>query len=310
MKKIFYICVFTGCILACKKDVGTDAPTAGFTAVNAREIKDDTLVFKLGDTCKFNVSGYADNIAYWSGIAGNQYDNRIRSAALGKLLLSFTSQAQYGTQSNTLKVLATTKLAGLDSVSVVNANWTDITARTPLPAGSATLSTGDVDITDLVSSLSDTLYIAFKYSGVTGSTQRTWTITNYTLTNTGADFNNVLSNLVNDVSYWTIYGNVRTGNDSDKNKVWIATTSNLKIIGGDAAAPTNTSWIISRPLFAGRLTPDIPTATVKNLTAAATTSYEYTYSAAGVYKATFAFYNNTKDVTKSGIKQFNIKITP
>ncbi|WP_316798113.1 DUF5017 domain-containing protein [Pedobacter frigidisoli] len=306
MKKILYISFLLSIvIMACKKEITAEAPTVDFTVRNAKSTIGDTLVFKLGDTCKFDVSGYADNIAHWSGIVGNNYDNRNRTSALGKLILTFSTTMQFGTQANTFKVLAIKNLASLDSATVVNANWTDITSRTTLATSATAVSTGNVDVTDLVSSADDVLYLAFKYSGVTGSTQRTWVISNYSLTNIGSDFSYVLSNLANDASYWTRYGNVWTPTSAR----WTATSSALTIVGGAATLPTNTSWIITKPLYVGRITQDIPTATVKNLASAAVTYYEYKYAAVGTYKSTFAYFSNTKDNTNAGSKNFYIKIT-
>lgn len=289
---------------ACKKDLTTDAPTAGINLINARATIGDTLVFKLGDTCKFALDGYADNIAFWGGTTGNKYEYRDRAMAQGVPTLSFTSTAQFGTQTNTLQVLATNKLPSRDSATVVNAAWTNITARTPLATSATAVNTGNVDLADLVSGVNDSLFIAFKYSGVTGSTQRTWTITNYTVNNVLGDYSYNLGSLANDNAYWTRYGNVWTPASAR----WVATTTALTIVGGAATLPTNTSWIVSKALYVGRVSPDIATATVKNITASATTSYAYKYAAVGKYRATFVAYNVNPNERKTTTKEFNIKV--
>ncbi len=305
MKYLFNICLLAGLIFtACKKDLTTDAPTAGINLVNARSTIGDTLVFKLGDTCRFAFDGYADNIAFWSGTVGNKYEYRDRAMALGTPTLSFTSTAQFGTQTNTLQVLATNKLPSRDSTTVVNAAWTNITARTPLATSATAVNTGNVNLSDLVSGANDSLFIAFKYSGVTGSTQRTWTITNYTVNNVLSDYTYNLASLVNDNAYWTRYGNVWTPASAR----WVPTTTALTIVGGTATAPTNTSWIVSKALYVGRVSPDISTATVKNITASATKAYTYKYLAAGKYKATFVSYNVNPNENKTAVKEFNIKV--
>jgi hypothetical protein len=118
------------------------------------------------------------------------------------------------------------------------------------------------------------------------------------------DYVSNLSTLASDANFWTRYGNVST----PANARWVATTTALTLVGGAAAAPTNTSWIISKPLYVGRVNPDISTATVKNITASATTSYAFKYDAIGKYKATFIMYNVTPDDRKEVLKEFNIKI--
>lgn len=293
--------------ISCEKELKTDVPSVNFTVTNARQVVDDTFVYHLGDTCRFNIDGYADNITYWAGTSGNEYKYRTRNKALGNILLSFTSQAQYGSETNTLKVFSTTNLPNLDSATVVSASWTDITERTPLSiTGNTTVNTDNVNISDLVKNPEDALYIAFKYtSTITSGNRRSWTITNYTVKNVGTDFNSTIGDLTNDATLWTRYGNVW----NPASRRWTATASNLKIDGGTQSDPNNESWIISKPMYVGRVNPDIPTATVKTINSTLK-DYEYTYNAVGNYKVTFVSYNTTKDETKSEIKQFNIKIIP
>lgn len=292
------------CLFACKKELSTDLPTLDITLTNPRTIVGDTLVFKLGDTCKFALDGYADNVVFWGGTPGNKYEFKNRSSAFGIPTLSFTSTAQYGAQNNTLQVLATNKLPAKDSASVVNAAWINITNRTPLATSATAVNTGNVNLSDLVNGASDSLFIAFKYLGLTGSTQRTWTITNYTVNNVLNDYAYSLSSLANDNAFWTRYGNVWLPTSSR----WVATTTALTLVGGAASAPTNTSWIISKPLYVGRIAPDVPTATVKNITASASSAYNYKYLAVGKYKITFLSYNATVDNNQMVIKEFNLKI--
>ena len=306
MKKLFYILCASLVVLACKKGVDADKPTVEVTATNARETKGDTLIYKLGDTCKFNISGYADNITFWSGNVGSLYSLRARNQAFGKLQLSFTTTAANGTQAATLKVLAITNLKNLDSVTLYNADWKDITSRMNLATTSTAVNTGTVDVTDLVTSPSDVLFLAFRYAGQTGTAQRTWVISNFSFNSTGADFNYPLITIANDVSYWTVYGNVWAPNG----RKWIPTSSSLTIAGGDATQPNNVSWLVSKPLYVNRVVPDQPTAIVKNLTAATPNFFQYKYAAVGVYKVSFVAYNHTVNDTKTVSKDLLIKVSP
>ncbi|QPH38983.1 DUF5017 domain-containing protein [Pedobacter endophyticus] len=305
MKYLLNTCLFASLLFgACKKELSTDAPSVNVALNNARSNIGDTLVFKLGDTCRFAFDGYADNIVFWAGTNKNKYEFKDRAMELGIPTLSFTSTAQWGSQNNTLQVLATNKLPALDSVTVVNANWTNITSRTPLATSATAVNTGSVNLSDLVSNENDSLFIAFKYTGTTGSTQRTWVISNYTVNNVLPGYSFNLASLASDNVFWTRYGNVWT----PTNARWVATTNALTIVGGGVTAPSNTSWIVSKPMYVGRVSPDIPTAIVKNITASATTAYEYKYASVGKYKATFVFYNTTLSENKLEVKEFNIKI--
>lgn len=291
-------------VASCTKKLETTAPTFQVSIDRARLVA-DTFTYKIGDTTQFLFSGNADNIAFYSGEPGKKYENRKASSKLGKLTLSFSSKAEFGTQTNTLQVLATNKLATLDSATVVNASWTNITAKAALSTSATVVNSGTIDLTDQVTGDKDSLFIAFKYSGVTGSTQRTWTITNYVVNNVLADQTVAVSNLTTDASFWIRYGDVwnpATGR-------WTATATDLKITGGNATALTNTSWIISRPLYVGQISPDVSVG-IKSITEPAKTGYPYKYTTAGVYKATFVAFNHTVDEQQTVIKEVIIKVIP
>lgn len=308
MKKLLIIIAGVGLTFtfACKKGLTTEAPSSTVSLNNSRSVVDGTMVFKLGDTCKFEFEGFANNISFWAGTMGNAYQNRNRSTAAGDPILSFTSAAQWGAQSNTLTVLATNKLPGRDSASVVNANWTNITSRLALATSATAVNSGDVNLKDLVSGVNDSLFIAFKYDGLTGSTQRTWTITNYSVVNKGDGFSFQLASNAIDASLgnWFRYGNVWTPASAR----WTVSATSMVIVGGPATQASNTSWLVSKPIYVGRATSDIPTASVKNVTGSATSSYNYKYTQIGEYKATFVMFNATPNDYQEVVKEFNIRI--
>lgn len=301
LKSIYYL-LFPVVLLAgaCTKKTLVDAPALNISLDNAH-LSGDTYTYKLGDTVKFQLSGYAANVTLYTGDAGHNYDYRTRFITGGKPQLSFTSAEQYGLQTNTLQLLATNKLTALDSTHIVTAAWTDITSRAVLSTGSAVAS-GAIDLSDLVSNPADSLFIAFKYTGVTGTTQRTWTITNFAVNNILPDQTYALSNLTTDVSYWT---RVKIGAAAG----WSTpTTAQLQVTGGAATAPNNISWIVSKPLYLGRVAPDVAVSLL-NISSANTTGYNYKYAAVGTYTATFIIFNNSVDEQKTVVKQFKINIT-
>lgn len=306
MKRI-YIILLPAIVLAaaaCTKKLTVDMPSLSISLDPARQVA-DTFVYKLGDTTNFVFTGSAANIAFYPGDAGRAYDNRNRVQSLGTATLSFSSKAEFGTQANTLQLLATNKLKALDSATVVNAGWTDITSRAALATSATVVNSGTINLTDLVSGAGDSLFIAFKYAGVTGSTQRTWTITNFTVNNVLPDITYNTASLAADASYWTRYGNVW----NPANGRWAATTTQLQVVGGGATNPTNTSWIVSKALYLGRVSPDISIG-LKSINNPDLTGYPFKYAAAGTYKATFVVFNNTVKEQETVVKQFYIKVTP
>lgn len=319
MKIIYFLAGLGILFTSCYKKMTADEPAfnVSIDPIKVTQLA-DTFNIKLGDTARFVFSGDAGNVVFYSGETGKRYEFRNRAAKLGAVNLSFSSKLELGTQTNTLQVLATTKLAGLDSATVVNASWTDITGRLPLATNATVLPTGNIALNDLISSENDSLFIAFKYNGTTGSLQPTWTITGYAVNNLQPPINGVndvtysVGAIGTDASQWKSYGNVW----SPANAKWVATGSALTIAGGAATAPTNTAWLVSKPLYIGRLNPDIPTATIKTVNGVLPIltdlrpGYTYKYAASGLYKASWVYYNNTAKEEERRVKEFWVRVTP
>lgn len=313
MKIKYILYALLCCILlnACSKELDVESPNDLSISIDPSLIKDGVVNLKVGDTAKFLMSGNAENITFYSGEVGRNYLYADRKLALGATQLAFTSNATNGTQANTLQVLATTSLAKLDSTNVVGANWTDITSRAVLSTGAGAKASGTIDLSDLVKNPSDSLTFAFKYTGTTGSAQRTWTITALTVNNVLTDGTIIPQlTLATDVTYWSRY---RIGTSVN----WATpSTTQLQVVGGGATAANNTSWIVSRPVFVGRVNPD-PATVVKHLgseipkyTIAGKTysGYNYVYTKAGTYTATITAFNITTGDRKEVVKQFTIKV--
>lgn len=311
--KRFYT-VLTGLVLitACTKKMGVDTPnmsisinTASSTA--ASNMLADTFVYKLGDTTRFIFTGTTGNLIVYTGDSTHNYDNKDRSAVLGTATLSFTSNASANiAQSNTLKLLATNKLPGLDSASITSATWTDITSRAALSTNATSVNSGVVTLSDLANGANDSLFVAFKYSGVTGTVQPTWTITNFIINNVLPDVTYNLSTLATDANYWT---KIRVAPNTSP--IWVASATSLILTGGAATNPNNVGWVISKPLYIGRVIPDlsIPLININGYTNnASATSYFYKYAKTGTYKVVFMAFNNTLAEQKSVFKQFYVKV--
>jgi hypothetical protein len=290
---------------ACKK-LTTTTPTL-VVSLDPSRLVGDTFTYKLGDTTAFLFSGIAGNVAVYTGDSTHNYNYRNRSQQLGATTLSFSSAEQYGTQTNTLKVLATDKLPDLGTESVLDASWTDITSRAVLATSATATPSGAVNLSDLVSGENDSLFVAFEYTGAGGSTQRTWTITNFVVNNVLPDENYPLSTLATDANYWTKFNIVPSS------AMWVTSTTQLQVTGGNATAPNNTSWIISKPIYAGRVAPDIsiPLININGFTNnASAAGYNYKYAKPGTYTVVFLIFNNTVEEQKTVTQTFYVKVTP
>ncbi len=298
-------------ITACNKHLSVDTPSmsisinpAGSTATTTKIA--DTFVYKLGDTTKFIFTGTTGNLIVYTGDATHNYDYKDRSSAQGNTILSFTSAVANATQTNTLKVLATDKLPGLDSTSVVTANWTDITSRATIATNATATASGNITLNDLSSSASDSLFVALKYSGVTGTIQPTWTITNFLVNNVLPDVTYNLTSLTTDATYFT---KIRQAPSTAP--IWVASTTSLVFTGGAATNPTNTGWVITKPLYVGRVSPDvsIPLININGYTNnASATGYYYKYTAVGTYKVVFVSFNETAKDQKTVVSTFYVQV--
>lgn len=311
----FILFIFVSLAVSCSKKIEVKNPDGlNISVNNQRSQVQDTLYFNLKDTVKFIINGNVDNIIFYSGEAGHQYKFTNRTSVAGVIpQLSFTSVTNTSVQANTLKVLATNKVNIQDSTSIVSTSWTDITSRVQLASGTTAVNSGVANLTDIVSGTNDSLFVAFKYSGTTGTLQRNWTITNLTINGLlpEGNTNNLLS-LVSAANYWKILGNIWTPSSSK----WSASTTQLQITGGTVTAPNNTSWIVSPPLYVGAVYPDKPvvvkyaSSALPSYTVSGITYYGYNqvYATPGLYKAIFVYFNKSIDDQKTAVKEYYIRV--
>lgn len=310
MKRIYFVIAGLVGIMACNKHLSVETPNLSISINPSSSTAfvntiADTFVYKLGDTTKFLFAGSTGNLMVYTGDATHNYDYKDRKAVLGNTTLSFSSAITNTGQLNTLSLLATNKLNGLDSTSIVGANWTDITNRANLATSATATASGNINLNDLVSSPNDSLFVALKYTGVTGTLQPTWTITNFTVNNILPDVTYNLTSLTDAL----VFSKLRVAPSTSP--IWVASTSSLSITGGAATNPNNTGWIVTKPLYVGRVTPDvsIPLININSYTNNATaTGYNYKYAAVGTYKVVFIIFNNTSNDQRTQMKVFYVKV--
>ena len=258
-----------------------------------------STTYKVGDTVHFNFTGNPDFISFYSGEDGFDYANRERTAADGKPQLQFTSYAQYGTQVNTLQLLVSTDFSGTyDAASIGKATWTDVTDRATLSTGKDNTPSGIVDLSDILAQKKP-IFMAFKYTGVNGGTQKTWTLKNLTL-NLLKTNNKILP--ITDISS-AGWKQVSLKNPA---AVWSISASQLRIAGGNDKADDNEDWVISKLLYLNQVLPDV-SIPIKNVTQNFS-SFDYVFSAPGNYKVVFLAANATADKQQSTTQEINLTI--
>lgn len=313
MKKIYFIklvLISLGFIFfSCDRQ---DLETPEFT------VWTDSITYKVGDEITFKFSGNPENIVFWSGEAGHVFENRNRLSEKGTLqTFQFTSQVGAGSQNNNLSVLISKDFNGnYDSVNVSKASWIDVTGRCILSSSATTASgpsalSGQIDITD-IDNTSKPLYFAFHYLSEQNSLiPRSWTISNFTVTNKLAD--GTTTTIVSNVGS----ARFKSLNLKDTTYRWDFRPDNINPTSMKVAASTvaqalpNDDWAISAPIDINEVKKTdfgIPVSSLLTLTPS--TTFIYAFTKPGTYKVTFEAFNQNLDTKKSVTKEITLTIIP
>lgn len=166
-----------------------------------------------------------------------------------KTKLEFTSYRQYGYQSNTLSIWVSTDFSGDYTEEGINkATWVEITPRATLSTGADNIPSGPIDLSDFASQ--GPIYLAFRYTGVGGTTQRAWTIKNIVIKNKLDDGTEFPIATISDAGW----GWVRL-NPSSSQQRWVITETQLQFVGGNETYGSNLGWVISKPIDLKKLPP-------------------------------------------------------
>lgn len=287
---------------ACQEKYEVEDPTLDVTT--------DKTEYNVGDSVVFYLHGNPDLITFYSGESGHEYRYRDRlERESGKTEVEFISRVLWGTQPDNLQVMVSSDFGGeYDSISVVNASWTNVSDRFTLStaaggAAGADTPSGKVDLSDLIVS-GKPFYFAFQYKGrkapddnPTAKTQRTWRIVNFNMTATFEDSEvSTLANL--------------------SSAGWIAVDV-IKSVGAWAiASPVqfnpngclteSESWAISKPLYPNKTAPDNGLA-VKNYSQRRE-SFRHAYQEPGTYTVTFEASNANFNGQKTIVREMTITV--
>lgn len=303
MKKIIFVLSVSGLFLAACSEKEIQAPDDFEVAVT-------TTKYKLGDSVQFNLSGAPDNITFYSGEPGHEYDKRdFFSSDEGTLTLQFNSQTRAGaTLPRNISVLISTDFNGeYNEQDVKAAKWTDITGRAVMPANTASnadVVSGEINLDDL--KVKDRpMYVAFRYvsEDAAGTAQRYWNMGRMFLVNKvpgNGDFeitSTIEKGLFQVVEFqgadnkWTI----NTGTASSHRLIHTANAINTE---------ADDDWVISRGFQVFQTFGHKKNAVnVKSITGGTPSTFSWLYSTPGTYKATFIALNADKDVQKEVIKE-------
>ncbi len=281
------------------------------------DVKPEKATYKKGESVNFLITGNPEQISFFSGEEGHKYQYKDRTQAQSdNITLEFATNRRYGTdaqQPQSLRLLVSQTFNGkYEATSINPTEWIDVTSSFTLSGLQSTdaayVSSGVVNLTSL-SSLGFTLdkakpiYFAFKYTGVTGSTQPRWWVNKFDIKTTTTD-GQVLPVASISSAGWTP---VKVLTTSPVN--WVFGTDNiLKFQGGGATVGSNQVWAVSNGLNLTKVQPDAGVA-LKNMSTRMD-NYNYTYNTVGTYTVTFVASNINVYGESKTIKEVQVTIEP
>ena len=297
MKKYFlYILIPAVITVSCAK---VKVPSAELSVTTS------SLTYKAGDTVTFQFEGNPDNITFYSGEVGRNYDFRTRTKADNNLQIDFKSFVSFGTVTDNLQLLVSNNFNGtMDVANVSAATWVDITSLATLSAGADNVASGLIDLRPYLGN-ADTpnVYVAFRYTEPARTNgQNRWVIRTF-----NADLVSPEGQLTNLATMAT--GGWKGVDFKNPAAVWTITSAQLLMYGGAGNVAENEDWVISKPLVVSKsILPDAGLA-LKNISKTMT-SYQHVYKTPGTYKAVFVSSAIRYNGENSHTKELTITITP
>lgn len=342
-KYLFYACIAI-VVAGCSKKLEVASPELSVTPLSTTVTAGEAVIFTIVDEKS------PDNLFFFSGEPNQEYSNSY-GVGKGRLAInnsgynfSFQSRfdyngppadsiVKYGLQTGQLSIWASTDFNGkLDSASVVNATWTDITSKFTLPTAqhASSLTNSGINTLSDVLVKGKPLYLAYK---LTTKKQRDngysqyWNIQNFVIQSrdTVAGQLPVLYNMgkmeFNFVDmqkgWWSSSLSrtatvVRMGGPNPYITRSEQQDSIIQATGAQVDPPITEAWAISTRINADTvfLGYDTPVTLASYTTVKFPTEYSYVYNTPGTYKAVFVGENRSKDETKTVVREFTITVTP
>ncbi len=275
--------------------------------------------FKVNESVLFDFVGNPDNLIFFSGEKGNNYEYRSRAKELGTPVLKFSSSRANGTQTGSLALMVSSDFSGVGAsetetvANLAKATWIDITNRALLSSGPLT-SSGNIDLTDIARD-DKPVYIAFRYTASAGTIQPKWSISELSVNNTLADASvytivNLTATAITNYETATIFSPGWVSYKVKNNYNWVISSGKSLVITGATTAVTSTAaaeaWTFTGPVDLWRVSPDVGIF-VKDMTTQAS-SYNFKYSNSGAYSAAFVASKNNVYGKAESVRRINITV--
>ncbi|WP_240186952.1 DUF5017 domain-containing protein [Pedobacter nanyangensis] len=299
MNKLFIAFVLLLSITSCQKTYDLE-PQDDFA------VSTEKTTYKVGETVRFNFSGNAENVVFWSGEVGRKYEFRKRTFVEGnKVSLNFKTFAQFGLMpidQSVIKLYVSTDFNGkYDGISVKAATWNDITSQATLSSGVDQTPSGNIDLTSFASQ-NKKMAIALVYKTTVQkpeTQQNRWVIRSFDLKQVNQQGEeSVLATMA--TAGWVAF------NFSGPATNWSITSAQLLTVRNNTELDDD--WVVTKQFDPNSTTPDKGEA-IKNISQNLRT-FSKVYTKAGTYKVTFVATNANLKKSESVVKEFELTITP
>lgn len=292
MRKAFIIPILLTTVAACTKEKVTTPEL---------EVSTSLLTYKAGDTVTFRLSGNPDNITFYSGEPGHNYEFRSRTTAENDLLINFNTFVRYGEIRQNLQLMVSSDFSGVaDTNAIKAATWTDISDKATFSTKDDQTPSGTINLKEYAVK-GKLLYVAFRYTDYKKPKgQNSWIIRTFNAENISPD--SVVTPLaVMSTAGWQA---VNFKNESLK---WTITTAQLLMPNGNATVEDNEDWVFTKGLDPFAVKPDAGVA-LKNISTVLS-EHIHVYEKPGTYKAVFDVSSVRYNGEKRTLKEITLTIT-
>lgn len=288
-KKIIY----TGLALLSITSCSEEAPDAGLS------ISLDKTEYKVGEPVTFHIKGSADNIVFYSGEQGHEYDMRDRIYADNDLFVDIVTYTDYLSYVHpNLQCLVSTDFDGIyDAEHLHQATWSDISQEIGFATATGTNTPSNkISLKEYASAGNDaTIYIAFRYFDKDNTAVRNrWVV------------RSINAEKVSPEGTSTTVGDMKTMGwqkiSVSGASVWTITTSQL-LAAGNVSTNDKDEWVVSKGIKIREAEPS--TGTVLKNISTTLREYQYTYTEPGIYNVVFdssSVWNNSSSYSQTAVQ--------
>lgn len=241
----------------------------------------DKADYRVGETVTFHIQGEADNIVFYSGEKGHEYNMRDRFSSDNDLKIDIVTYTDFLTYVHpNMQCLVSTDFDGVyDLEHLQAATWVDISSALGFATTVKTnTASAKISLKPYASdSPSATLYIAFRYYDLNGIGERNrWVVRSINVEKVTPDGQTTQEADMKTMKWQKI--------SVSGNSVWKISSTQL-LASGDNTTSDKDEWVVSQGFKFREAEPSTGVA-LKNISTTLS-DYRYIYTTPGIYKAVF-----------------------